>query len=106
MRRKDPQTKKACLADWLEWGNMNIPTSGSSGSRDVKILRLVEASSLNGLPIDFLITALTEGPRLPLEFAVVFSHARPPDGKYPLPILWRKMNGPSPGVWVKPAPRF
>lgn len=104
---RDPFTKSECLAAWKQRGTVTVPVkNGPVQKRELEILRMVEASSINELPIDILITAATGRKQLPLEFAVVFADQRPKDGLYPLPVLWRYTHGPSPGEWVRPAPRL
>jgi len=104
--QKDPFNLSECLEAWAQRGTVSVPATVPGGRKELKILRMIRASSLDDLPIDILITVLPPGNCLPFEFAVVFADQRPEPGKYPLPVIWRSVNGPSPGEWVRPAPRI
>ena len=60
------------------------------------IVHLIEATAIDGIPVDLEIDASSTH-RPPLKrFAVVFSENRPAE-QYPIPCLWIKAGT---GVWV------
>ena len=63
-----------------------MPTR-SGGIMELHIHLLIEATAINGLPVDAVIHARASK-RAPVKtFAVVFRDAKP-DEKYPIPALW------------------
>jgi hypothetical protein len=58
---------------------------------------LIEATAINGIPVDAVIHAKATAKRAPMRtFAVVFRDRRP-DDEYPIPTLWIKGSD---SVWL------
>lgn len=91
--QKDPSNLSECLEAWTQRGAVSVPARVPGGRKELQILRMIKASSLNGLPIDILITAGMGSNSLPIEFAIVFAELRPKDGIYPLQVIWRYVHG-------------
>ena len=51
------------------------------------IIHLIEATAIDGMPIDLVVEARASKRAPYNRFAVVFSEQRP-DGEYPIPTLW------------------
>ena len=90
-----PHTKAECLATWKSRRRIPVPTK-SGKIMDLLIVHLVEASAIDGIPIDLVIDARATH-RAPLKrFAVVFAGNQPQDD-FPIPTLW-VCDGV--GVWL------
>ena len=61
--------------------------SKAGGLVGVLIVNLVEASAINGLPLDFLIEGQLTRAEPIRQFGVVFSEEKP-QREYPIPVLW------------------
>ena len=81
-----PRTKAEWLATWQSSNRIPVPTK-SGNIMDMMIVHLIEATAIDGIPVDLVVEARASK-RGPLKrFAVVFSEARPRDD-YPIPTLW------------------
>ena len=81
-----PRTKEQCIASWKSRQRIPVPTK-SGKILDMLIVHLVEASAIDGVPIDLVIDARATH-RAPIKrFAVVFADYKPSDD-YPIPTLW------------------
>lgn len=90
-----PHTKTECLATWKSRGRIPVPTK-SGTIMDILIVHLIEATAIDGIPVDLIIEARATH-RAPLKkFAVVFASMQPADN-YPIPTL-RICEGE--GVWL------
>lgn len=76
------------------------------GIARLHIQRIVRAATVNGLPIDLMITAHASMYSESIEFGVLFSDTPPPAKVYPLPLLWRQSSSPLVGKWIAPRNRI
>ena len=88
-------SKAECLSAWN--ARRRIPVPGKSGKiMDMMIIHLVEATAIDGVPVDLVIDARVSKRTHGKRFVVVFSDDRPAED-YPLPCLWVREGT---GVWL------
>lgn len=93
-----------CHKKWAKERVIEVPYK--KGIARLHIQRIVRAATVNGLPIDLLITGHASVYSESIEFGVLFSETPPPAKVYPLPVLWRQICGPLVGEWVAPRNRI
>ena len=90
-----PHTKAECLATWKTRRRIPVPTKVGN-IMDMLIVHLIEATAIDGVPVDLVVDARATH-RAPIKrFAVVFADKKPADS-FPVPTLW-VCDGI--GVWV------
>jgi len=89
---EQPTTRQECIDTWRDRGRIPTPTP-SGGIMDMLIIHLIEATAIDGMPIDLVVEARASKRAPYKRFAVVFSDQRPAQD-YPVPTLWvRKGQG-------------
>ena len=92
---QQPTTPDEHLATWKARGRIPVPTR-KGNIMDLHIHLFIEATAINGFPVDAVIHAKASK-RAPMKvFAVVFSDSQPQD-EYPLPVLWVRNESSS---WI------
>ena len=79
-------SRQACNDTWRERGRIPTPTP-SGGIMDMVITHLIEATAIDGVPIDLVVEARATKRAPPKRFAVVFRDEKP-EQEYPVPTLW------------------
>jgi hypothetical protein len=92
---EQPTTKKECVDTWRDRRRIPTPSPGG-GILDMMIIHLIEATAIDGMPIDLIVEARASKRAPYKRFAVVFSQERPAH-VYPVPTLWVR-NGQS--AWL------
>ena len=83
---QQPTNPDQHLAAWKDRGRIPVPTR-KGGIMDLHIHLFIEATAINGMPVDVVIHARASK-RAPMKiFAVVFGDD-PPTDAYPVPVLW------------------
>lgn len=80
-----PRSREECLSTWKARRRIPVPTK-SGKIIDLLIIHLVEATAIDGIPVDLVIDARATH-RAPLKrFAVAFADNQPLD-EFPIPTL-------------------
>lgn len=81
-----PRSKVECLSTWKSRRRIPVPTK-TGKIMDMLIIHLIEATAIDGIPVDLVVEARASK-RGPLKrFAVVFADKKPAE-QYPIPTLW------------------
>ena len=77
-----------CVAAWRARGRVPGPTR-SGKILDMQIVHMIEATAVDGVPVDLVVEARATKASPVKRFGVVFADDRPVD-VYPIPVLWVK----------------